>query len=218
MLKCGKLFLVFLLAAVLCLPAGCGVNYTGNPDNDSTSCGNITMGEGKFAYADGVVYFADFTNVYEYDTETGKIVILDAKSDDVRSIYVQDDYIYFACKGLRRLSRDGKKVQQVMEWEEGCLQLYIEDSDAYYLAPGIEGSLYHRNLEDGAETELLKDVLAYYVDDTNLYAVADKDEIPCLFVGDKEKRDLSVQELSFSPIEVFASEDGLYLSEWELTS
>ena len=201
-----------LVVSVIMLLVGCGVNYTGNPDNDSTTCGNITMGQGKFAYADGFVYFTDFSNIYEYDTESQKTVVLKGKSDDIKSIYVQDDYIYFGCNGLRRLRRDGKRVRQVYESENAGLQTYVNGSDAYILQ-SIEGSFYHRNLTDGTETKLMDHVMGYYVDDENIYVVAKREDgIPYLFVGGREDMKFEMVELSFSPIAVAAAGDAVYLS------
>ena len=191
---------------------GCNVQYTGNPDNTSTSCANMTMGNGKFAYCGEFIYFTNYLNIYEYDTETGTTVVLDSKSADVRNIYVQDEYVYFSSEGLKRIRKDGKRIQQVFEREGGCLQLYVEDENAFYLN-SIEGSLYHRDIKNGTETELMNDVLSYFVDEEKLYVVAKEDGIPYLYASAKDSINFTKQELAFAPIGVISEDDSLYLSE-----
>lgn len=201
------LFVVFALSMT-----GCNVQYTGNPDNTSTSCANITMGNGKFAYCGDFIYFTDYLNIYEYDTETGITVVLDSKSEDVRNIYIQDEYVYFSSEGLKRIRKDGKKVQQMFEREGGCLQLYIEDKNAFYL-DSIEGSLYHRDIQDGTETELMKRVLSYFVDEEDIYVVAKEEETPYLYVAEKNNMKFTKQEFSFEPIGVLSKDGSLYMTE-----
>lgn len=193
--------------------SGCKADYTGNYDNSSTTCGNIVMGNGKFAVDNGFIYFTDRQNIYEYDIETKKTVFFSSKDDvDVRSIFVQDKYIYFASDGLNRITRDGKKQKKVFGWDSGSLQLYIEGYDAYYLN-SIEGSLFLRDLENEVEKELFQEVLAYFVDSENVYVVAKVDGQNFLYTALKSNLDFSKTELSFKPIAVFSDDESLYLAE-----
>lgn len=212
MKKKASVLRIITLLFIMVLLTGCQEKYAGNFNNNSTTCGNIVMGKGKFAFDNEFIYFTDREKIYEYDLETKKTIVLDSKSDDVKGLYIQDEYIYFACAGLKRMTKDGKKTQQVFERKGGCLQLYIESENAYFLE-SIEGSLYHRNLENNLETEILNHVLSYYVGDENIYAIAREGDMPQLFVSKKNEIKFCVQELSFVPVAVFATTDSIYLVE-----
>lgn len=211
-MKSKTKILCIITVCVSIIFTGCQEKYAGNFDNNSTTCENIVMGNGKFTLHNDFIYFTNRENIYEYDMETKSTIILNSESADVRSLYIQDNYIYFACAGLKRITKDGKKVQQIFESKKGCIQLYVEDAYAYFL-DSVEGCLYRRNLKEDKEKKLLENVLAYYIDENNIYAVAKDKDIPYLFVSKKEEIDFRIQELSFIPISVLTKDSTIYASE-----
>ena len=211
-MKKKKKIMCMMVIGISIIFTGCQEKYTGNYNNNSTTCENIVMGNGKFTLHNDFIYFTNRENIYEYDMETKSTIVLESKSADVRSLYTQEKYIYFECDGLKRITKDGKKVERVFERKGGCIQLYVEDAYAYFL-DSIEGSLYRRNLKDDKEKELLENVLAYYIDENNIYAVAREKDIPCLFVSKKEEIDFRIQQLSFIPTSVLARDSTIYASE-----
>lgn len=210
MRKFFKIFNLCLSLLLLFSLCGCNANKIENLSNTSTSCGNIVMGNGKFAYDNGFIYFTDLENIYEYDISTGKTIFFSAKSDDVRSLFVKDKNVFFSCNGLNSITRDGKKKKVIFERQDGCLQLYVNDDVAYYL-DSIEGSLYRRKLDSKEET-LFNNVLSYYVDEKNIYVVSNNGENTALYISPKTKIEFSKITLSFEPIAVFAHSNKIYLS------
>lgn len=219
MKKLYKVLGVLTALLVLFALSGCQKEDNGLLDNKSTTCGNIVMGQGTFAYENGFIYFADGNDIYEYDMETGKTIVINAKSIGMySSLYSQGQYIYFANSGLSRITKDGKKIDKVFERNGSCYMLYIDGTDAYYI-DGIGGSMYHRDLESDKETEILLEVEAYYVDDKNVYAIAKTDGVNHLFISGRDQIDFKEVELSFVPIKVFAANGCLYMAEqgkWQI--
>lgn len=212
MKKFVSLMSVVLITFIMGLLCGCQDAHEGNFDNKSTSCGNIVMGNGKFAYDNGFIYYTDRANIFEYDTVNKKTVSFSSQSDDVRSMFVQDKYVYFASDGLKRITKDGKKHENVFDCENGCLQLYIENDNAYFLN-SIEGTLFCKNVQSLEEKALLENVMAYYVDNEKIYAVAKENDTPYLFISPKESFDFKKQNLSFEPIAVFVDNGEIFLSK-----
>lgn len=206
-----KLLAIGMCLLIILSICGCGKNKTSDLTNDSTSCGNIVMGNGKFAYNNGFIYFTDLTNIYEYDTVSKKTISFNSKSDDVRSMFVKDQYVYFACNGLNRITKDGKKKNYIFESDNGTLQMFVDGKTAYYL-DGIEGILYSRNIETSEETEIYSSVLAYFVDQQSIYIVAKENGVNSLYVSNKSTLELKKKLLSFEPISIYSTEDGIYLS------
>lgn len=202
-----------IILIMFLLISGCQVKYEGNYDNESTSNSNITMGNGKFAFDNDFIYFTDRLNIYEYDCLSDETISFNSKCDDVRSIYIQDEYIYFACNGLQRITKDGKKQQTVFE-VDNCLQLIVEEQYAYYL-DSVDGNLFQYKLEEKSEDVLANNVLSYFVDEDYIYAVSKTDDVPKLYVSSKEKIAFKERELSFMPITVISENDRLYLAERE---
>lgn len=204
---------VLIILIMFLLISGCQVKYEGNYDNGSTSNANITMGNGKFAFDNDFIYFTDRLNIYEYDCLSNNTISFNSKCDDVRSIYIQDEYVYFACNGLQRITKDGKKQQTVFE-VDNCLQLIVEEQYAYYL-DSVDGNLFQYELKEKSENILANNVLSYFIDEECIYVVAKIGKVPKLYVSSKEKIDLKEKVLSFMPISVVSKDDGLYLAERE---
>ncbi len=210
-MKRTGVILIILTAVVLCCSA-CSANYTGNPNNQSTSCANITMGSGKFAFDNGFIYFTDLSHVYEYDTESKTSVVLDTKDSMISDLYVQDAYVYYNEGGLRRMTKDGKQQKKIFDAENGCTQMFVEDKYAWFLE-SVEGNLIRKDLASGKEEVILSQVMSYALDDKNVYAVSKDEDVPVFQISDKEKISFAGQELSFSPITVMADDGAAYLAE-----
>ncbi len=205
---------VCLIVYCIVFLGGCTVVYDGNPEPHSTSCGNITMGNGKFSYDNGFVYYTDLSDIYEYEIASNKAVTVFSTADIIKDIYVQDQYIYFNSNGLKRVTKDGKKQQRIFERNDGCLQLFVEDANAWYL-DSVEGTLYRRDLKTKKEEAVLSHVMSYYVDDEHIYAIAKEEDVPALFISDKNNIQFNKVTLSFLPINVLADDGIVYMAERE---
>lgn len=177
--------------------------------------GNHTMGRCEAAYDGENVYFIDkgSDNLYIYNVSSGATTSISFESEiGVRAnIFVQEQYIYYAGNdGLKRVSKDGKHIEQV--FEHGLVQIYVDGNDIIFLE-GIESSLFYRNHAENVEQEILKNVLSYYVDETHIYAVARENDIPFLFIADRGNMEFKKESLSFIPIAVYVEDNILYLAE-----
>lgn len=209
---------MLLVAVVLFVSTGeREEQYTGR--NIGTTCGNINMGQGKFAYSNGFIYFSDFGKIYEYNTQNGKTVVLplDKVSTYPTSLFVSSNAVWFSdYKGLQYITKDGKKQDKLFERDGKCVQFYADEMDAYYLS-GVEGSLYHRDMSTGTETQLISYVNGYYVDNNSIYAVAKRDgkKDNEWMLYQKRRSDAEFEEisLSFQPIAVNVLGDTIYLAQ-----
>lgn len=207
------------LLAILLTVSGCGEKvydevYTGI--NTGTTCGNITMGNGSFTYSNGFIYYSDYVNLYEYDTESGKTVTLKLEGNMVipKSLFVSGDCLYYAQSGVKYITKDGKKEGVLFERPDGCFQFFADGMDAYYLN-GQAGSFFYRDMETGEEHELATDVLVYYVDDKNVYYASITNDSPLttgLFQADRDTLEFKQVELSFDPITVYVCSEGMFLA------
>ena len=204
----GIILCLFLIFSI----CGCNGKYIGELDNNSTSCGNIVMGNGKFAYDNDFSYFTDLQNIFEYDIKNKKTIFFNSKSQIVRSMFVKNEYIYFACDGLNRISKDGKKKENIFTCDKGCLQLYIDGNDAYYL-DSIGGSLFYKNLSSLDEILVFDNVMSYYVDENNIYVIAKDEDKNALFVSEKVNIDFKKEKISFEPIAIFVVKDEWFISK-----
>lgn len=177
--------------------------------------GNYTMGRGEATYDGENVYFIDRENdkLCIYNLSSGVTTSISVESEiGVRAnIFVQEQYIYYAGKdGLKRVSKDGKHIEQV--FEHGLVQIYVDGNDIIFLE-SIESGLFYRNQAENVEQEILKHVLSYYVDETHIYAVARENDIPFLFIAERESMEFKKVSLSFIPITVYVEDNILYLAE-----
>lgn len=192
--------------------------------NTGTTCGNIVMGYGKFAYRDGFVYVSCGEEIIEYDLETGVPAFLKLPSDRLGAdnLFLSDTDIYYTDKNtLNRIRRDGKESSTVSDRKNSTyLKLFVDGTDAYFMNH-TEGSLFHMDLNTMKETELISKVNAYYADETTIYAVAkDADNQWGLFCSNRESVDFKKIDLSFLPITVYADAQGIFMtekgSEWQI--
>lgn len=215
-----KKYSVLLLCALLFF-ALCGCSRQGEiriTQGNGTTCANIVMAMGRFAYRDGLLYFADPENIYEYDIETGKTIFLPVNPPgDPMDLMVSDDHIIYCGYSENyencavAVTKDGKKTTELFKGKEGCYQLYIEEFDAYYLS-ARGGDLYYRNMADGKEKLILKDALTYFVTAEELYAIQFINEKYVLKICARDNYNFETIPLSFEPIEILVNGENIFLS------
>jgi len=180
--------------------------------------GNISMGLGRAAYDGENVYFLANDVVYSYNVNSNELEELQLQDETpVRtSMFVQDEFIYYGSvgenSGLKRISKDGTTAEQVMDYEKGFQQIFIDEKNAYILE-SIEGALVVKDLQTGKEDELFSHVLSYFVDEEKVYVIARENDTPYLFVADKATLQFAKQELSFTPISNYVANEELYLAQ-----
>lgn len=182
------------------------------------SFGNISMGLGRAAYDGENVYFLSNEIVYSYNVNSNELEELHLQDETpVRtSMFVQDEFIYYASvgenSGLKRISKDGVTVEQIMDYENGFQQIFLDEKNAYILE-SIEGSLVVKDLQTGEEKELFSSVLSYFVDEDKVYVIAREYEIPYLYIARKAELQFVKQDLSFVPIAIYVDDNELYLAQ-----
>lgn len=212
--------LLFLLSLCGCRQKG--PVYSG--EKTGTTCANITMGGGMFAYGNGFVYYCDtYKYIYEYDIDSKKTVRLEM--DDVKgmlasNLFLSQDYIFYGEDKVLYMSKDGKEKGVLYTPKTfRCLRTFADGQDLFYI-DGLDGNLYHGNLTTGEETTLARVVNGYYVDDNSIYVIAKEDgDVWQLFVSGRNEFRFTPVELSFVPIAVVADGDALYLSKqgsWQI--
>lgn len=180
--------------------------------------GNISMGLGRAAYDGENVYFLSNDVVYTYNISSKELDELQLHEETPvhTSMFVQDEFIYYGSigenSGLKRISKDGATAEQVMNYEKGFQQIFIDEKNAYILE-SIEGALVVKDLQTGKEDELFSHVLSYFVDEEKVYVVARENDTPYLFVADKATLQFAKQELSFTPISIYVANEELYLAQ-----
>lgn len=202
------------LMLVLVALSGCAIPEFYIPkDNSGTTCANVTMGNGKFAYQDEFIYFSEMDTIYEYDIQSGKVVRLSYKgTSNPRSLLIATDYIGYADGGLKAITRDGKGSKTVFERDGNCIQFFTDGEVAYYI-DYIEENLYQRNMQTGNETVLCDGILSYYVDNDYIYTVTKKDDQRRLIRSKKETIEFKEMELSFEPITVYSCDRGVFMAQ-----
>lgn len=229
-----KLWCVLLAMAcfLICL-AGCEQQEQVEKKNEF-HVSNAMNSNGHFAYRDGYIYFVDTRNIYEYDTETGRTVVLCCTDYYPTALFVSEERVWYTnigTKGLLYVTRDGKEQgKSFTDTGEPGSWFCCDGEDAYFLARVTEAdnsfkvALFHMNWETGATTMLSGDynVHTYSVDADNIYMVAlvakegaNKDYE--LFVSARGKIDFRRIDLSFEPVVTCPTTDGLYISNLSKT-
>lgn len=183
--------------------------------NNGTTCANITMARGTFAYRDGFIYMVGNTGVCEYDIGTGKTTVIPIPIGYVSSdIIVTSDHIGYNDNGLVAVTRDGKTCQRIFK-EEMCGELYIDSSTAYYRS-GTNRALYVRDLrskEDAGQT-ILENVNSYHISDQNIYAICQDGERYKAVYSPKDNIAFQDIPLSFEPKLILSNGEDLYITEY----
>lgn len=220
-----KFHLKHFSSILICLSlifALCGCNkdvaITITEDN-GTTCANVVMSMGRFAYSNGLLYFADPSTIYEYDMETGKTIFLPVNMPgDPMDLMVSENHIIYCGfsenyeRGAVAVTKDGKKNTALFEAKEGCYQLYIDNDDAYYLS-ARGGNLYYRNMADGNQKLVLENALTYFATPENIYAIQLVEEKYVLKTCTRNDFVFETVPLSFEPIEILVDGENIYLSQ-----
>lgn len=204
---------ICLVAVVFVLLTGCSKDSK-TQTIEGTTCANITMGNGEFAYYDGMIYFTDYYNIFEYSTETDKLIGFDSNHMRVMNLMVSQDNIYFKSDGINCITKNGKKSRLLFDRDGLCTHTYIEGNTAFYL-DGICGDFISRNISQSTEALIDKNVISYYVDNNNVYYITDVNNSKRLKVYDRETLQTDIIHLTFEPVTVIANANKLYLTKSE---
>lgn len=223
-----KKMLVTILCCISILAcSGCQTEQVVTDNGIGTTCGNITMGSGDFAYGNDFIYIAAYTEIYEYDIQSGKTVVLSVNDGSIAgSVYLSQDEIFY-CEdfggiGLYCMSKDGKKTNTVFTVEadteadtttaDSITKLFPDGEGVYYMN-GVEGTLFYRDLNTKIETPLISGVNTYFADETMLYVIAKENDQWQLLQSSKGTIAFSNILLSFEPIAVFAAGEDIYAAQ-----
>lgn len=218
------LFLATFLGLSACKPAKPipdSMQTLDSYDEPSTTCSNIVMGNGTFAYHNNFIYVATYSGVIEYDLLSKDSVFIPSKNEMNGVSYVDDTYIYFSQRekiGLMRMTKDGKKSETIYDDASGYRYLYLTETHAYY-TDSFVGSLFRYNFETDTENELCSILNGYFIDDNTLYVMQEQKDNIYLYKSNLNEMDFQPVPLSFSPIRVIAIDDTLYLSKkgiWDI--
>ncbi len=195
-----------------------------NPDSyngPSTTFSNILMGNGTFAYHNNFIYIATNSGAIEYDLLSKESVFIPSKHEMDAISYVDNHYIYFSQReknGLMCMSKDGKISKTIYDDASGYYYLYLTETHAYY-ANSMNGSLFRYTFETDTEDKLCSILNGYFIDDSTLYVLQEKNDATYLYKSNLNEIDFQPVSLSFSPIRVIAIDDTLYLSKkgiWDI--
>ena len=218
---------IILCCIALLVCTGCQAEPVHSDSGIGTSCGNITMGSGDFAYGSDFIYIAAYTEIYEYDIQSGKTVVLPINDESVAgSIYLSQDEVFysedFGGFGLYSMSKDGKKKDSVftVDGETGTdpvtadsITKLFPDGEGVYYMNGVGGTLFHRDLNSNVEIPLISGVNTYFVDGATLYVIAKENNQWQLLQSPKDTIQFSSVPLSVEPIAVFAAGEDIYIAQ-----
>lgn len=218
-----RLFRGFLLIICMCMficgLGGCRAEELVITNETGTSIANIAMGRGCFAYQNGLLYFSDISNIYEYDMESEKTVFFPInKPGDPNDLHVTQNHIVYSGfteeynRCAMAITKDGKTTSTAFVPSAGCYCLYLNEKEAYYLS-GKGGDLFHRNMETGDETMLLQKVQSYSLTNSHLYVTQVVDEKFVLKTRAHGEDGFHAIPLTFEPVQVLAADNALFLQK-----
>lgn len=224
-----KILAVIWCCVALLVCTGCQAERDSSDTGIGTTCGNIIMGSGDFAYANDFIYIAAYTKIYEYDILSGKTVVLPINDGSIAgSIYLSQDEVFysedFSGIGLHYISKDGKQAgtvftvgdhSEVETITANSITKLFPDGDRVYYMNHVEGTLFCRDLRTQTETPLVSKVNTYFVDENTLYVIAKENDQWQLLTSPKDTIAFSVVPLTFEPIAVLAVGNDIYLSQKE---
>jgi len=178
-----------------------------------TTMANSVMGNGRFVYSDGNVYYGGDGMLKAYNLETGttKTVFLPNSYDMTFDLFATDNYICYEDfqDALMAMPKTGGEPVVIYQGL-GIHHLYADGSMLY--TNNAAEYLSRINLETG-EVEILLEggAYRYFVDDTYIYVVQG-DGKNQVMRSRKDKIDFEPICLSFYPVAVYADGDTLYLA------
>jgi len=175
---------------------------------------NSVMGNGRFAYSDGNVYYGGDGKLQAYNLETGtvKTTWLPDNHNLTFDLFATDNYICYEDfrDALIAVPKEGGEPVAIYQGL-GIHHLYA-DGPVVYTNNAAE-YLSRINLETGKEEILLDGgANSYFVDDSYIY-VAQGDGKNQIMRSPKEEINFEPISLSFYPVTVLADGDTLYLAK-----
>jgi len=179
-----------------------------------TTMANSVMGNGRFAYSDGNVYYGGDGKLQAYNLETGtvKTTWLPDNHNLTFDLFATDNYICYEDfrDALIAVPKEGGEPVAIYQGL-GIHHLYA-DGPVVYTNNAAE-YLSRINLETGKEEILLDGgANSYFVDDSYIY-VAQGDGKNQIMRSPKEEINFEPISLSFYPVTVLADGDTLYLAK-----
>ena len=190
------------------------ISYTNNSANSTISnFGNVAM-------CGNYIYIANDKALIEYDINTNVAIELDVVPTAVMGLAASEDYLYFKSqpfRGVQRIAKEGDTIENVFYSNNCSDRMYIDGNNVFYVSSMIENKakrLYHYDVSQGKETQLLDLVNSYFVDENYIYAICPECEgsdNTVLMRANRQTMEFEQIQLSFSPNTVFASDDELYI-------
>ena len=215
MLICGLL--------ILSTFSGCKkeeVVFSYNGENSGTTCGNIMMGRGRFAYSDGCIYFYGGSGICEYNLETGKTVCLQGIGNEFTTVYLSDDFIYIlkddsfsnpdeSGYSLIAVTKDGRSQETLFHWENMVNRSYLDGMELYNW---YDGNLCRQNLETGEEECLISSVGGFYLDSEYIYVLGKGEDGDILYRSPRQQIQFESIQLPFDPHAFLPWEGQIFLT------
>lgn len=182
--------------------------------NTGTVMANSVMGNGRFAYSDGNIYYGGDGKLMAYNLESGavKTTFLPSAYDMTFDLFATENYICYEDfrDGLVAMPKVGGEPVMIYQGL-GIHHLYADGSMLY--TNNAAEYLSRINLETGKVEILLEGgAYRYFVDDNYIY-VAQGDGKNQIMRSSKDKIDFQPIPLSFYPVSVYADGDTLYLAK-----
>lgn len=181
-----------------------------------TNMANSVMGQGRFAYSDGAVYYGGDGKIFSYDLETKQVKPYyppySAMRSTILDLFATENYICYSdmLDTLMAVPKNGGEAVPIYQGL-GATQLYA-DGNVLYTNNHTE-YLSSIDLTSGKVENLVNDVNSYYVDDTYIYVVQTTNNGEHFLRSRKDKVDFEKIPLSFFPIKVLADGGDLYFCE-----
>ena len=230
----GRLVLVAALVAVLTITVAASTDYIVgllSAKENGSSASNLATGMAGFVYSDGFIYQGVPGYIYKCDLD-GNIVKAYPLSDKLETPHymfaTKDAIVYVNGMGVAVEPEDETAPNRAEIWG---LRVQPKDGSApYSICPGVEathayadgdqlyfnngGTMLSRvNLVTFEQTDLMKNVFSYYVDENYIYAIENGEE-HCIFRSSKDVIAFERIELSFDPNNIVADGEDLYICEW----
>ena len=215
-LSFGRTALIAAIVAALAMTAAAasqlffGLQEGGN----GATIENLATGMGTFVYSDGYIYEGTTGCIKKYET-TGKLLERIQLGDEKaipRYMFATEDAIVYidTFSGLYVQPKDGAKTETV--FDDMRMTMVYADGAQLYTTDGAD-MLTRIDLMTMEKTELLQDVISYYVDDTHIYAVQ-SGRGKYYMRSPKDVIAFEKIELDFDPNKVVVNGEDLYFCEW----
>jgi len=175
---------------------------------------NTSTSVGTFVYSDGSIYYGSTGCIYRYDTQ-GKLLQeypLESKRVTPFYLFATEDAIAYSgdFSGLTIMPKDGSETETIFQ-DVSMTAVHVEGTQLY--TTDATRMLTRIDLVTREKTELMANVISYYVDDSYIYAIPKARE-NCYYRSPKDAIAFERIELDFCPNKVIADGDSLYFCQW----